>query len=64
VRAHLATGELVHRTDNELHIHFDPGTRLSYSGEGFILLQFVIEHGEAMVRKSAAAPLPLSQRIP
>jgi CubicO group peptidase (beta-lactamase class C family) len=24
---------------------FDPGTRYSYSGEGFILLQFVIEHG-------------------
>jgi CubicO group peptidase (beta-lactamase class C family) len=31
--------------DNKLHIHFDPGTRFSYSGEGFILLQFVIEHG-------------------
>jgi CubicO group peptidase (beta-lactamase class C family) len=31
--------------DHRLHIHFDPGTRYSYSGEGFILLQFVIEHG-------------------
>jgi CubicO group peptidase (beta-lactamase class C family) len=31
--------------DHKLHIHFDPGTRFSYSGEGFILLQFVIEHG-------------------
>lgn len=31
--------------DQTLHIHFDPGTRFSYSGEGFILLQFVIEHG-------------------
>jgi CubicO group peptidase (beta-lactamase class C family) len=31
--------------DNKLHIHFDPGKRYSYSGEGFILLQFVIEHG-------------------
>ncbi len=31
--------------DHKLHIHFDPGTRYSYSGEGFILLQFVIEHG-------------------
>jgi CubicO group peptidase (beta-lactamase class C family) len=31
--------------DKKLHIHFDPGTRYAYSGEGFILLQFVIEHG-------------------
>lgn len=31
--------------DQKLHIHFDPGTAFSYSGEGFILLQFVVEHG-------------------
>ncbi len=31
--------------DHKLRIHFDPGTRYSYSGEGLILLQFVIEHG-------------------
>jgi CubicO group peptidase (beta-lactamase class C family) len=31
--------------DMKLHIHFEPGTRFSYSGEGLILLQFVIEHG-------------------
>lgn len=31
--------------DQKLHIHFEPGTRFSYSGEGFILMQFVIEHG-------------------
>jgi CubicO group peptidase (beta-lactamase class C family) len=31
--------------DKKLHIHFEPGSRYSYSGEGFILLQFVIEHG-------------------
>jgi CubicO group peptidase (beta-lactamase class C family) len=31
--------------DGKLHIHFDPGTAFSYSGEGFILLQFAIEHG-------------------
>jgi CubicO group peptidase (beta-lactamase class C family) len=32
--------------DQKLHIHFDPGSRFSYSGDGFILLQFVIEHGK------------------
>jgi CubicO group peptidase (beta-lactamase class C family) len=31
--------------DGKLRIHFEPGTRYSYSGEGLILLQFVIEHG-------------------
>jgi CubicO group peptidase (beta-lactamase class C family) len=31
--------------DHKLHIHFEPGTHFSYSGEGFILLQFVVEHG-------------------
>ncbi|HEY4299490.1 MAG TPA: serine hydrolase domain-containing protein [Candidatus Didemnitutus sp.] len=31
--------------DRKLRIHFDPGSHFSYSGEGFILLQFVIEHG-------------------
>ncbi len=31
--------------DRKLRIHFEPGTRYAYSGEGLILLQFVIEHG-------------------
>lgn len=31
--------------DQKLRIHFDPGAHFSYSGEGLILLQFVIEHG-------------------
>ena len=31
--------------DQKLRIHFDPGSRYSYSGEGFSLLQFTIEQG-------------------
>jgi CubicO group peptidase (beta-lactamase class C family) len=31
--------------DQKLRIHFDPGSRYSYSGEGMILLQFVIDNG-------------------
>jgi CubicO group peptidase (beta-lactamase class C family) len=31
--------------DQKLNIHFEPGTHFSYSGEGFILLQFAVEHG-------------------
>ncbi len=31
--------------DQKLRIHFEPGTRYNYSGEGIILLQFAIEHG-------------------
>jgi CubicO group peptidase (beta-lactamase class C family) len=31
--------------DGKLRIHFDPGARYAYSGEGFILLQFVLERG-------------------
>ena len=31
--------------DRKLHIHFDPGSRYAYSGDGFILLQYVLEQG-------------------
>ncbi len=29
--------------DHKLHIHFEPGTRYAYSGEGINLAQFVVE---------------------
>lgn len=31
--------------DGKLRFHFDPGTRYSYSGDGIVLLQFVLEQG-------------------
>lgn len=31
--------------DGKLRIHFEPGSRYAYSGEGMILLQFVLERG-------------------
>lgn len=34
--------------DGRLRIHFDPGSRYAYSGEGLILLQFVLERGLGM----------------
>jgi len=32
-------------SDGRLQFHFDPGSRYGYSGEGLILLQFVLERG-------------------
>jgi CubicO group peptidase (beta-lactamase class C family) len=43
--------------DQKLRIHFNPGTRYSYSGEGMSLLQFVIENG----RKDKGLGLDLGQ---
>ncbi|KPF70127.1 serine hydrolase [beta proteobacterium AAP99] len=31
--------------DKQLRIHFEPGSRYAYSGDGLILLQFVLEQG-------------------
>lgn len=31
--------------DDRVHIHFDPGTRYAYSGEGYMLLQLIVERG-------------------
>jgi len=32
-------------TDKKLRFHYDPGTRYSYSGEGFYILQLICEQG-------------------
>lgn len=34
--------------DGKLRLHFEPGSRYAYSGEGLILLQFVLERGLAL----------------
>jgi CubicO group peptidase (beta-lactamase class C family) len=57
--------------DGKLRIHFDPGTRYAYSGEGIILLQFVIEHGKKekglgvdvgdLMQKNIFAPLGMTR---
>ncbi len=48
--------------DGKLRFHFDPGTRYGYSGDGLILLQFVIERGLGIdvgegMREGVFAPL-------
>jgi len=57
--------------DRKLRIHFEPGSRFSYSGEGMILLQFVIENGRRsqglgvdvgdLVRKNVFEPLGMKR---
>ena len=52
--------------DQRLHIHFDPGTRYSYSGDGIILLQFALEKGlgldvEAEMQRRFFAPLGMKR---
>lgn len=52
--------------DGKLRIHFDPGTRYAYSGDGLILLQFVLERGlgldlAAEMHKRIFAPLGMNR---
>ena len=57
--------------DEKLRIHFQPGTRYAYSGEGFILLQFAIDNGRrsqglgedlgALALKHVFAPLGMQR---
>ncbi len=49
-----------------LDIHFDPGSRYFYSGDGFILLQFVLEQGLDMdvgeeMRRRVFRPLDMTK---
>ncbi|MCW4461432.1 beta-lactamase family protein [Sphingomonas sp. BT-65] len=52
--------------DGRLRIHFDPGTRYGYSGEGMTLLQFGIERGaglslEAELQRRFFKPLGMAR---
>ena len=52
--------------DRKLRIHFDPGSRYSYSGDGIILLQFVLERGlgldvGAEMQRRVFAPLGMTR---
>lgn len=52
--------------DRRLRIHFDPGTRYAYSGEGIMLLQFGLERGlglqvEAELQRRFFRPLRMSR---
>ncbi len=47
--------------DKKMHLHFAPGTKFSYSGEGFNLLQYVIEQKkgkalDALMQESLFGP--------
>lgn len=52
--------------DRKLRIHFEPGARYAYSGDGMILLQFVLEKGlgldlGAEMQRRVFAPLGMSR---
>ena len=52
--------------DGKLKFHFDPGTRYAYSGDGIILMQFVLERGlgidvEAELQKRFFKPQAMSK---
>jgi CubicO group peptidase (beta-lactamase class C family) len=52
--------------DRELHIHFDPGSRFAYSGEGIDLLQLVVEtvtkkSPEDLMRKYVFDPIGMTR---
>lgn len=53
------------RSSKELKIHFAPGERFSYSGEGFVYLQKAVEHAtgqafDALMKRLVFAPLGMT----
>src|SRR4029077_10939715 len=52
--------------DRKLKIHFEPGTRYAYSGEGLLLLQLVVETItgeplEALMQEHVFRPLEMTR---
>lgn len=52
--------------DHKLRIHFEPGTHFAYSGEGIVLLQFVVEtitgkNLEDLMREKVFGPLGMTR---
>jgi CubicO group peptidase (beta-lactamase class C family) len=52
--------------DERLHFHFEPGTRYGYSGDGIILLQFVLQVGlgidvKSLVQKQVFDPFQMTR---
>ena len=52
--------------DKKMHLHFEPGTRYSYSGEGINLVQFVIEQQQGrpldrLMQDALFTPLGMSR---
>jgi CubicO group peptidase (beta-lactamase class C family) len=52
--------------DKKMHLHYEPGTRFAYSGEGLNLLQFVIEQREhkpieVLMQEAIFTPLEMKQ---
>lgn len=49
--------------DGRLQFHFEPGTRYAYSGDGIILLQFIIEQGRPEQRLGLDVGAEMNRRL-
>ena len=50
--------------DGRLRIHFTPGSRYAYSGDGYILLQFVLERGLGLLAEEGERQDGDAQALP